>query len=259
MIADRAAALLWAAFLRNRNVEAGTAADGAIPVAGGYAIYVAGTLLDFALGAGTTRPLRDDDLAVVEEFYAARSHPARFELDEAVFARDGELLRERGYAPEDLTLAILEGAVPAGGASAPTGGIAVRTTTDRRAWSDLAARAFADAGPDPGVLRRTMQAQAAAAHVLVVASLDGTDAGVGALAVYGDLAILSGAAVLPAFRRRGVHAALLAGRLPIAHARGASRAALKTLPGSPVERSAAHLGIVRTGVRRMVRRAREPG
>ena len=58
MIPDRVAALLWAAFLRNRNVDAGTAGDGAIPVAGGYAIYVAGTHLDHALGAGTTRPLR---------------------------------------------------------------------------------------------------------------------------------------------------------------------------------------------------------
>jgi GNAT superfamily N-acetyltransferase len=251
---DRVSASFWAAFLRNRNVDAGTSADGAIPVAGGYAIYVAGTHLDHALGAGTTRPLRADDLDVVEEFYAARALGARFELDEAALARDGKLLRSRGYAEEDATLAMLEGPVAAGAAT--PGRVAVRTTTDRRAWADLATQAFtdADAHMDAGLLRRTIQVEAAAVHVLVIASLDGKDAGTGALFTDGDLAVLMGGAVLPEFRGRGVHSALLAGRLALAHARGAKRAAVKTAVGSPVERSAARFGFERTGLRRRLRR-----
>ncbi|HYW53530.1 MAG TPA: hypothetical protein VE826_06145 [Dongiaceae bacterium] len=249
---DRAAAAFWAAFLRNRNVDGGTALDGAIPVAGGYAIYVAGTQLDYVFGAGTTRPLREDDLAVVEEFYAARAHPARFELDETVLARDGALLRERGYSSEDGTLAILEG--PTLDGAPPAARIAVRTTTDRRAWTALAARAFADTASDADLLRRTLHVEAAAVQVLAIASVDGVDAGAGALAVHGELALFSGAAVLPAFRRRGVHAALLAARLGLAHDRGAARAALKTRAGSPVERSAARFGFARTGLRTRIRR-----
>jgi len=247
---DRAAALFWAAFLRNRNVDAGTAGDGAVPVAGGYAIYVSGTRFDFALGAGSTRALRDDDLAVVEEFYAARAHPARFELDEAVLARDGALLRGRGYAEEDCTLAVLEGDVA--GVPPVAGSVTVRTTTNRRAWADLAARAFEEQSTDDAVMRRTLQTAAAAAHVLVVASLDGDDAGAAALGISGDTALLCSAAVLPAFRRRGVHQALVAARLAIAHERGATAAALKTVADSPVERSAEKLGFVRTGLRRRV-------
>jgi GNAT superfamily N-acetyltransferase len=252
MIADRAAASLWAAFLRNRNVDAGTALDGAVPVAGGYAIYVAGTHLDYAVGAGTTRPLRDDDLAVVEEFYAARGRPSRFELDEAVLARDGDLLREHGYAEEEATLAVLEG--PASAVVPAPSRVTVRTTTDRRAWTQLATRAFADTSADAALLRRTMETEAAAAHVLVIASLDRQDAGAAALAMYGELALLYGAAVLPAFRGHGVHKALVGARLTIAHTRGATRATLKTTPDSPVERSATHFGLVRTGLRRRVRR-----
>jgi GNAT superfamily N-acetyltransferase len=248
---DRAAALLWATFLRNRNVDAGTAGDGAIPVAGGYAIYVAGTLLDFAVGAGSARALREDDLAVVEEFYAARSRPARFELGEDALARDGALLRERGYAEEDLTLAVLESAVAG---TVPPSPVAVRTTTNRRAWSELAARAFDEPSAGVDVLRRTLQVEAAAAHVLVVASLDGNDAGAAALGISGDLALFFAGAVLPAFRRRGVHQALLAARLAIAHEHGATGAALETTAGSPAERSAAKLGFARTGLRRRVRR-----
>jgi len=243
---DRAAAF-WAAFLRNRNVDAGTAGDGAIPVAGGYAIYVTGTRLDFALGAGSTRALRADDLTVVEEFYAARAHPARFELDEAVLARDGALLRARGYAEEDETLAVLEGPVAA---AAPPGSVTVRTTTNRRAWTELAARAFQYDADDAAVMRRTLQTTAAAAHVLVIASLDGDDAGAAALGISGDTALLWSAAVLPAFRRRGVHQALVAARLAIAHERGASAAALKTVADSPVERSAQKFGFARTALRR---------
>jgi GNAT superfamily N-acetyltransferase len=252
MIPDRAAASFWAAFLRNRNVDAGTSADGAIPVAGGYAIYVAGTHLDHALGAGTTRALRDDDLDVVEEFYAARAHPARFELDEAALARDGELLSSRGYAEEDVPLAVFEGPVVAG--AAPAGRIAVRTTTDRRAWADLATRAFADTSADADMLRRTIQVEAAAVHGLFIASVNGTDAGTGALVTDGDLAFLMGGAVLPQFRGQGVHEALLGARLAVAHARGATRASVKTRLGSPVERSAARFGFERTGLRRRVRR-----
>ena len=248
---DRAAAF-WAAFLRNRNVDAGTAGDGAIPVAGGYAIYVSGTRFDFALGAGSTRALRDDDLQVVEEFYAARAHAARFELDEAVLARDGALLRDRGYAEDDCTLAVLEAPVTT---APPPGPVSVRATTNRRAWAELATRAFEADSADVAVMRRTLQIAAAAAHVLVVASIDGDDAGAGALGISGDTALLFSAAVLPAFRRRGVHQALLAARLAIAHERGAGAAALKTVADSPVERSATKLGFARTALRRRVRRA----
>lgn len=248
---DRAAAF-WAAFLRNRNVDAGTAGDGAIPVAGGYAIYVSGTRFDLALGAGSTRALRADDLTVVEEFYAARARPARFELDVTVLARDGALLHERGYTEEECTLAVLEG--PVGAAPAP-GPVTVRTTTNRRAWAELASRAFHDVADDVTMLRRTLQTTAAAAHVLVIASLDGDDAGAAALGISGDTALLCSAAVLPAFRRRGVHHALMAARLAIARERGIRAAAIKTVADSPVERSARTLGFARTALRRRVHRA----
>lgn len=254
MIPDRAVASRWAAFLRNRNVDAGTAGDGAIAVAGGYALYVAGTSIDLAIGAGSTRPLRDDDLTVVDEFYGARHHASRLELDEAVLARDEALLGERGYVDEGVVLAVLEAPVTAA-ADEPFGRVAVRTTTNQRGWSDLAARAFADHDESSAdVLRRTMQAEAAAEDVLLVASLDGHDAGVAALGIYRDLALLNSGAVLPAFRRHGVYRALVAARLALAVERGATRAIIKTLAGSPIEHAAERFGFARTGLRRRVRR-----
>ena len=249
---DRAEATFWAAFLRNRNVDAGTAGDGAIPVAGGYAVYVAGTALTYAMGAGSARPLREDDCTAAEDFYGARAQPSRFELDEAVLARDEALLHARGYTDEDLVLRVLCG--PAAATPPKNGRIAVRTTTDRRAWTDLAMLAHAEAAVDAPTLRRTLQTAAAAAQVLVIASLDGQDAGVGTVSLVGELGLLMGAAVLPALRGRGIYAALLAARLGIAHARGATRGALKTTPDSPVERSALRAGFQPAELRRRVRR-----
>ncbi len=247
--AGRAEAAFWAAFLHNRNVDAVTAGDGAVAVAGGYALFVSGTSIDLALGAGSTRRLRADDCEVVEGFYAERGAAARFELDVEVLERDEALFRGRGYADEGEALAVLEGPTAS---AAPSARIAVRRTTDRRAWVELVARAFADA---PGeTLRRTLQANAAAAQVLVMASFDGDDAGAAAVGIAGDTAILYSAGVLPAFRRRGVHGALLIARLGLASARGAGSAVLKTIPDSPAERSALKQGLIRSGLRRRLRR-----
>ncbi len=104
------------------------------------------------------------------------------------------------------------------------------------------------------MLHRTLAVESAAAHVLVIASVDGVDAGAAALSTHGDLAVLFGGAVLPAFRGRGVHKALFAARLGIAFARGATRGSVKTAVNSPVERTAARFGFARTGLRRRVHR-----
>lgn len=252
MNAGRAEAAFWAAFLHNRNVDAATASDGAVAVAGGYAVFVADTLIDQTLGAGTTRPLREDDCEIVESFYAGRGSAATFELDAEVLGRDEDLLRGRGYVEEAARLTVLEGPVGNGAPRNGAGAIAVRTTTDRHAWADLIAGAFEASGDRR--FRRTATTTAAAAAALVVAEVDGVDAGAAALGISRDTAILYSAAVLPAFRRRGVHAALLEARLELAAARGASHAMLKTVAGSDAERSALRHGFVRTTSRRRLRR-----
>jgi GNAT superfamily N-acetyltransferase len=249
MNAGRAEAAFWAAFLHNRNVDAVTAGDGAVAVAGGYALFVGGTLIQRVVGAGSARALRPDDCQVVEEFYGARGAAAQFELDTDVLDRDQALFGGRGYADEGVSLAVLERSVTAGDS---IGGIAVRRTDDRRAWADLLARTCDDA-PDQ-TMRQTLLANAAAAHALVVASIDGVEAGAAALGIAGDTAILFSAGVLPAFRRRGVHAALLLARLALAASRGAGKAVVKTTKDSPAEHSALKHGFVPSSVRRRLRR-----
>jgi GNAT superfamily N-acetyltransferase len=71
-----------------------------------------------------------------------------------------------------------------------------------------------------------------------LAFVAGIVAGAASLRVHEGIAMLSGSATLPAWRRRGVHAALLATRLADAHDRRASLAVIITAPGSQSEANA---------------------
>jgi GNAT superfamily N-acetyltransferase len=249
--AERAEAAFWATFLRNRNVDATTAGDGAVAVAGGYALCAAGTAVTYAIGAGAARPLRADDFEVVEGFYDARGLPARFELEVETLTAAETLLRDRGYQDEGLELAVYAGPV----ATRPVPeGIAVRRTTDRTLFADLLVRGAAETIHDVGVLHRSAVLNASAG-TLVVASIGGTDVGVGALGVSGDAAFFYSGAVLPAYRGRGVHGALIAGRMNLAAGLGVSTAITKTAVGSPVGRTAERFGLVPAGTRRRLIRA----
>jgi GNAT superfamily N-acetyltransferase len=260
MNVDRSEAAFWAAHLRNRNVDHASAQDGALAVAGGYALCANGTFLQYAIGAGTTRALRPDDLSVVRDFYQRRGLPPRLELAETVLARDSHVLRAAGFFEDGVAMAVFQADVN-GPLEPPVlnrGLIeitTVRTAADRRGWIDVVVEAFSDTIPGdelPRLIRAT-ELSAQAAQGLFVASLDGMRIGGGAVAIYGDLAFLFSAAVLPAYRGRGAHAALLASRLAFARTRGAIHAAFKTVPDSLPERSARRLGFARTHIRRRVR------
>ncbi len=249
MNADRAEAAFWAGFLRNRNVEAGSAADGAVAVAGGYAISVAGTRYQMALAVGSTRALTADDLEVLAAFYGLRGVPTRIELREEALERDRPLLERTGYSVEDGAIAVLE--APAG-PQPVNGAIAVRVTADRGAWTALAAAAFGE-GAAPAEQRRSAEIAAAAASAVFVAEIDGVPAGVGALGIAGEIAFLYSGAVLPAFRGHGVHGALLRARVAFAASRGAANTALKVRAGSASERSVRRAGFAPTATLRRVR------
>jgi ribosomal protein S18 acetylase RimI-like enzyme len=247
MNADRLEAAFWAAFLRNRNVEATTAGDGAVAVAGGYALCVMGTYHQVALAVGSTRALREDDLAVLEAFYGRRDRPVRLEVREDVLERDRELFQAAGYDVADAGLALLETTnVP----DEPRSQITVRSTGDRAAWVRLVTRAFGEGHPPGDEHRRSAEISAAAASRLFVADIDGVAAGAGAVGISADVAYLYSAAVLPQFRRRGVHRALLHARVAFGAAQGAARSASKTVEGTDAEHSALNAGFTRTATLR---------
>lgn len=252
--AERAEAAYWATYARNIPTTDDTRDTGAISVAGGYAICVQGSSIEYGLGVGTARPLRDDDLLIVDEFYGSRGLPSQLELHPAVVERDASLLYRWGYLPERTT-AMLERDIGGDGAIDPR--FTVEFMTSRKAeWSELVVAGQADVREtlDRERARRTTVACAHAADALVAIRIDGHLAGGGALGVTGDVAFLFCTATLPRYRRAGVHAALISARLNAGRSRGATFAFLTAPPESAAFASAEAAGFRAAYVRRRFRK-----
>lgn len=107
----------------------------------------------------------------------------------------------------------------------------------------LVARGFKDgADPLPAdlLLEDTFSRPANATHF--TARIDGVPAGGGRVAMADGVALLFGASVLPAFRRRGVQAALLAHRVAHARRAGADLVIVESAAQGPTARNALRLG-----------------
>ncbi len=252
--AERAEAAYWATYARNIPTTDDTRDTGAISVAGGYAICLQGSSIDYGLGVGTARPLREDDLRIVDEFYGSRRLASRLELHPRVAERDAPLLGRWGYRPEGQTT-MLERGIETDPAIPPA--LTVETlTTHRLGWTDLVVAGLTDGTPaaDLERLRRTVHVCASAADALVGIRVEGRLAGGGALGVTGDAAFLFCASTLPEYRRLGVHAALIAARLAIGRSRGATFAFLTAPPESAALLSARAAGFSPTYVRQRLRK-----
>jgi hypothetical protein len=197
-------AAFWAGIARNVATTAETKDTGAVPVAGGYAVAVQGSDLAIALGIGTRRPLRADDLETIRSFFVQRGLPARIEIAGDVYERDAAILGDAGYTIEaQLAVWVRDPIAPLSPPELPP-----VTGLKRGVW----VAAFGGA----------LEAQAAAA-LSAVRDTRGLIAGA-AVAVSGDTALVlrwSGPA-----HGAWAESALVAG-LAMAQTRGATRALLK--------------------------------
>jgi GNAT superfamily N-acetyltransferase len=247
--AERAEAAYWATYARNLPTSDDTRDTGAVPVAGGYAICLQGSSIEYGLAVGTSRPLREDDLRIVDEFYGSRTLASRLELHPFVAERDAGLVTRWGYRLE-RRMTMLERDIAADPPIPP--GFSVETLTARKLdWTDLVVAGAADSlAPEYlASARRTTHVCASAASALVAIRVEGRLAGGAALGVTGDAAFLFCASTLPEFRRRGVHTALIAARLAIGRSRGATFAFMTAPPDSAALRSAEAAGFSASYVR----------
>lgn len=252
--AERAEAAYWATYARNIPTSDDTRDTGAVPVAGGYAICLQGSSIEYGLGVGTSRPLREDDLRIVDEFYGSRNLASRVELHPLVAERDGPLVTRWGYRPE-RAMTMLERDIAAD--PIIPAAFTVETLSSRKLeWTDLVVAGLIDSTPAAELerLRRTTHVCASAASALVAVRLEGKLVGGAALGVTGDAAFLFCASTLPQFRRRGVHAALIGARLAIGRSRGATFAFLTAPPNSAALQSAQAAGFSARYVRQRLRK-----
>jgi GNAT superfamily N-acetyltransferase len=109
-------------------------------------------------------------------------------------------------------------------------------------WCATVARGFAGTNPvspqDLDIARPTPRNPIVTCFL---ARIDGEPAGAGALAIHDGVAKLFSTSTIPAFRRRGVHSALLRARLQVA-ARVCEIALVSVVPGSDSQRNLERAG-----------------
>lgn len=238
----------WRAIEYARAVErlrpgAGAAVE---PVAGGYAVYTGPAFpVNRAYGLGLEGPVHPSALGAVERFYRHRGAVPRVSVCPLADPSWLELLRTSDYGLEGFESMLvrsltLDAADPA---TIPDVDVSVADSKDRDLWLRTVAQGF-DGMEDPSqatwnILAANFDSAQATCYL---ARVDGEPAGGGELFIHQGAAEFGSASTRPAFRRRGVQAALLAARLAAARAAGCDLALVLTEPGSDSQRNVERAG-----------------
>ncbi len=221
------------------------------PLAGGVAVYAGpASPVNKAIGVALDGPLDEDALAAVETEWRDRGEPFRIELATRAHASAAPMLTSRGYRLvtfEDVLGRPLDALDPV----EPDGLLSIEPSSDHGTWMSVTIEGFAhpddSAAPVEAYSREALEA-VFADHLRVsgfrryLALMGGTPAGAASVRMDGAIAQLAGATTLPAFRRRGVQAALFRRRLADARDAGCRIAVITTQPGSQSQANARRRG-----------------
>ena len=194
-------------------------------------------------GLGIFEELTAEALGRIEQFFIANGAAAvAHEVCPLSGVEVARLLCSRGYLPVEISSVLFrpvatDGVVPSN--------IRVRMVEDEHdLWARVSADAWAEEHPE---LRDfILELGTIFAHRpdlrRFLAEVDGEPAATGVVSLHEGVALLSGAATLPKFRRRGAQAALLSARLAYAEAQGCDLAMMVAEAGSGSQRNAERRG-----------------
>jgi GNAT superfamily N-acetyltransferase len=218
-------------------------------IAGGQAAITGpGWFANRVQGAGLNGPVSAADLDAAAAFYGPAA-AVEFEVCPLAHPSLLEGLTARGYRLQGFrnVYAVRLGQRPTEADRPPGLQVAVIDTGDDEAvrrWSQLILDGFGyrDAGDRRRVDQWNRMVAGRPEARLLLATLDGAPAGAGNVLLHGATAALGGTATLPAFRRRGIQAALLQARLDVATADGATLAVVTADPGGGSARNIERAG-----------------
>ncbi len=223
-----------------------------VPLAGGVAAYSGpGSPLNKVSGLGFDGPVSEAELAEVERLYAERGCPVQIELSTLADPALGSLLTTRGYRlvgfENVLGTSPSEAAAAVSHSAASDIDIEVCDEEGFEAWLGTVVTAFlnpdSDGIPSHEVFTREVLEEVlrdmsgASSFVRYLARRGGEPAGGASMRTRENVALLTGAATLPAHRRKGVQGTLLARRLGDASRAGCDVVVVTTQPGSLSQRN----------------------
>jgi GNAT superfamily N-acetyltransferase len=220
------------------------------PFEGGAASYLRpDSPMNKLIGVGLDAPIDPAALSGLEAELRSRGEVVRVELATLASPACCSQLSERGYRLsgfEDVWIRPLTALGPV-----RASGVEVRAAGAAEPWRTTTIEAVASPdGTGASVDQRSRGTLAVAIDDMLgapgferqLASIDGEVAGAASMLIHDGVALLTGTATLPGFRRRGVQTALIAARLAAARARGVELAAITTPPASRSGANAARHG-----------------
>jgi hypothetical protein len=242
--AEAYAAEEFARQVARRRPEADVAV---LDVAGGRAVFAgAGSPLTECKAIGLHGPVTDADLDRMEAVFFPRGEPSRVVVCPLADPSLIEGLNRRGYRLSSfenilsMPLAEVDAPLP----SSPAIEVRQIDPTEVELYARVVAPNFVSPGESTDDVMEMMTDMLAMEHAKsFLARIDGVAVGGGAVFIHRGLALLAGAATLPAYRNRGVHAALHWARLDLARRSGCDLAAQGAQPGSTSQRNAERRGL----------------
>ena len=213
-------------------------------IAGGFAIYCgANSPTTQAVGMGLDGPVSEEEFDRLENFYRSRGEAVRVETCPLANASLIGHFGKRGYRVTEFSNVMalpLDGWQGSQNQSEPPRGLVIEQVDHGQIdlWTLTVSQGFAEKGPVIPEIVDVMKMFALSPGVeCYLARVDGKVAGGGTLAIRDGVAGLFGASTLPAFRRRGVQAALLHARLERAAEVACDLAVSLAQPGSTSQRN----------------------
>lgn len=200
-----------------------------MPQAGAVSTHVAGGIAAFTgidspisqvIGAGLDESISEAELDRLEDFFRTRGAPAILELSSFVAPSFAEMLNRRGYTPVEFSHVLCRKCDPNEQFAPTPPGITIRGLTaalhpdEAKLYTAVVSQGFAESMPITQDLLDVVEGFCYNPDGrCFLASIDGQHAAGGAAALFEGVGSLGGASVLPQFRRRGIHAALMAARI----------------------------------------------
>lgn len=222
------------------------AASAALPVAGGYAVFISPTSpVNSTRGLGLSGPVSPGDLDAVEDFFHSRGAPVSIDVSPLCDESLPRLLNERGYRM-GYFFSVLGRAIPADFQPGPLPpDVTITTAQPEQAdlWIDITGRGFDDQeAPTPAtvdILGPNFHAEDSTPYLAWIDDPETGQqpAGGGGMYVHQGVVELGGASTRMTYRRRGVQRALIDARLARACEQGCDLAMVLTEPGSRSQRN----------------------
>jgi GNAT superfamily N-acetyltransferase len=197
-----------------------------------------------SFGLGIFEDLDAPTLNLVERFFFDRGSAALHEISPLAGVAALDLLCARQYRPVEISNVMYRTSdLGLAGARAEIR-VAPVSPEEKPVWTEVLARGWLHEHPELSSLFHEMGAVSAACEgsVAFLAELDGQPGAAGALNIHEGVALFSGAATVPAMRRRGLQAALIAARMQYAVERGCDLLMIVAEPGSNSQRNAERNG-----------------